>query len=140
MPRVRLTGLFLFTTAIFLGLAAAATRTSHIRFNKPDSLVPDEARQPGARADGQAAEATDGLSKPVQFFSVPMIYPLSAVGLVGLLLWFIPGAPLFNAEEGVGRSRGNARRRASRRSSKVSRFQIFTRSRRSSRRGSNRRR
>ena len=80
MPRVRLTGLFLFITSILLGLAVAATQTSHIRFKKTDGML--------AATDPETGLSIDEL----QFVSVPVIYPLAAVGAAGLLLWFVPAA------------------------------------------------
>lgn len=81
MPRVRLAGLMLFITAIILGLAAAITQTTHLQFNRPDV------------ESANLSEATTEESEvsPLQFSSIPIIYPLSAVGLLGLALWFIPG-------------------------------------------------
>lgn len=128
MERIRLTGLFLFITAIFLGLAAAATKTTHIDFNTPDRLVgadsPEETTfgtesfdGPGSvtagpkGADqgmpnsgntelggtdidgtGQGGEAQEKAA--VQFTSVPIIYPLAGVGMLGLALWFVPATEL----------------------------------------------
>ncbi|MFN3189804.1 MAG: hypothetical protein ACE361_04720 [Aureliella sp.] len=106
MPRVRLTGLILFITAIFLGLASAATQTSHLRFKRPEfssteidaenaasedfegqppiALPPDA--DPSAELANQEAQ-----SASLHFISVPMLYPLTGVGLLGLALWFVPG-------------------------------------------------
>lgn len=77
MPRVRLTGLFLFITVLCLALATAVTQTSHIRFKRSDTVV--------------AAETVDGESADrLQFVSVPVVYPLAGLGVLGLLLWFVP--------------------------------------------------
>lgn len=81
MPRVRLTGLMLFITAIILGLAAAITQTSHLQFKRPD-LASVESNEP---------PQNEGEVFPLQFSSIPIIYPLIGVGLLGLALWFIPG-------------------------------------------------
>lgn len=67
MPRVRLIGLVLFITTIFLAMSAAATQTTHIRF-----------KQQAGNVDA------------VQFTAVPVIYPLLASGTLGLLMWFVP--------------------------------------------------
>ena len=80
MPRLRLTGLFLFITTICIGLASAATHTTHIRFKRSDAVVAKE----------QGAESSELAPEEIQFMSVPIIYPLSGVGLLSLLLWFAP--------------------------------------------------
>lgn len=112
MPRVRLTGLFLFITAIFIALAAAATQTTHIRFKRPDRVVAME-------QDNNAAAANDPLpgddtnAAGIQFRSVPIVYPLLVVGFLGLLLWFAPAAELPTA--GKSRNKRKRTRRKTRR-------------------------
>ncbi len=60
-------------------MAAAATQTTHIRFN-----------QTTRDANGNIfLESQD----PLQFTAIPVIYPLVLAGGIGLLMWFIP-APL----------------------------------------------
>ena len=86
MPRIRLTGLFLFITSIFLGLAAAATKTTHIDFKTPDQYV----EQPEIPATAPPEETP----VPIQFTSIPIIFPLAGVAALGLLLWFVPAAEL----------------------------------------------
>jgi hypothetical protein len=58
MPHIRLIGLVLFITAVFLAMAAAVTHTTHIRFKRyspnPDRVVPLVDFQP---VDGTGAPA-----------------------------------------------------------------------------------
>ena len=96
MPQVRLLGLVLFITSIFLAMAAAATHTTHIRFNQPagdarggnfpDSQAPDASILPPRYAD----QAQTGAANPPQFAAVPVVYPLLGAGVLGLLMWFVP--------------------------------------------------
>ena len=143
MERIRLTGLFLFITAIFLGLAAAATKTTHIDFKTPDRLVGADSSEDTASgtetSDGASSgtagsvgadqgmpnsgntglDATDqgGAAQEkaaVQFTSVPIIYPLAGVGMLGLALWFVPATEL-------PRKQTTTRKRRKRRSTSRSR-------------------
>jgi len=58
MPHIRLIGLVLFITSVFLAMAAAVTHTTHIRFKRynphPDRVVPLVDVQP---VDGTGAPA-----------------------------------------------------------------------------------
>jgi hypothetical protein len=103
MPRVRLTGLMLFITAIVLGLAAAITQTSHLEFKRPDA----------ASVESENLAIGEGEVSPLQFASIPIIYPLVGVGLLGLALWFIPGGVSSALSSGSERrgSRRTSRRR-----------------------------
>ena len=122
MPRVRLTGLFLFTTSIILGLASAATRTTHLRFQRPDSHplmgnaettpLPDSRLDPRLPQSG-SQPFTDPQATQVetlQFISVPIIYPLSGIALSGLALWFIPAAIFPQPNQATSRSRKRRRK------------------------------
>lgn len=108
MPRVRLTGLFLFITAVFIALAAAATNTTHLRFQRPDRA----GTSPDATVPPATADPTPELQPEVEFVSVPIVYPLLAVAIVGLGLWFAPAA--FVPQPKKTRRR-TSRRKASRR-------------------------
>ncbi len=111
MPQVRLIGLVLFITTIFLAMAAAATQTTHIRFKQPvrdadGRIIPGwqapasqpapplppaasgELILPPAMADGSTA----GSDQALQFTAVPVVYPLVVAGSLGLLMWFVPAA------------------------------------------------
>ncbi|MEM8732780.1 MAG: hypothetical protein AAGG44_01065 [Planctomycetota bacterium] len=124
MPRVRLTGLFLFITAIFLGLASAATQTSHLRFKRPDFAGGQEvddgenenaASQPSIPPEvDSASELENGgpAQAPIHFISIPMLYPLTGVGLLGLALWFVPGGLEEAARAGSRSSRGRGSRKS----------------------------
>ena len=102
MPHLRLIGLILFITALFLALAAAATQTTQIRVNRglrPSTLpASDSTDERAANADGSAA--------PLEFVSVPVVWPLGLAGGLGLLMWFAT-AP----REPTGRSRRRRKRR-----------------------------
>lgn len=95
MQRLRLTGLFLFITTLCIGMAAAATRTTHIRFKRSDRVIAAE-----QGLDSQAISP-----EQIQFMSVPIVYPLLGCGMFGLLLWFVPG--------GSTAKRNSSRRRSS---------------------------
>lgn len=105
MPQLRLVGLVLFITSVFLGMAAATTHTTHIRFKRlgvASSEVPATSGQPapisGAGANPQYPAAPDTVAnQPVdtpadklQFVAIPVIYPLTFSSILGLLLWFVP--------------------------------------------------
>lgn len=111
MPQVRLIGLVLFITTIFLAMVAAATQTSHIHFKQPTRdangrIVPSW-QAPGLQHSPaqSATEAADSILPPaashsspavnaaaLQFTAVPVVYPLLVTGTLGLLLWFVPAA------------------------------------------------
>ncbi len=116
MPRVRLTGLFLFTTSIILGLASAATRTTHLRFQSPNprpsmgnaetTELPGSARDPGLpqTASQPFADLDVAQDETLQFISVPIIYPLAGIALAGLALWFVPAAVFPQPAQSASRS------------------------------------
>lgn len=127
MPQVRLIGLVLFITTVFLAMAAAATQTTHIRFKKPtrdangDPIAPwqtapsqqlgpqlPDTPLPGSLQDADVPTDATSLDSesPLQFIAIPVIYPLTIAGGVGLLMWFVP-APLSAAAS----SSKNRRRR-----------------------------
>jgi hypothetical protein len=89
MQQLRLMGLVLFITAIFLVLAAAITKTTHIRLQIP-----------GARDASHSGGPSDSLDLPplfepavdgsaAQFTSVPVVWPLIIAAGLGLLMWFM---------------------------------------------------
>lgn len=111
MPQVRLIGLVLFITTIFLAMAAAATQTTHIRFKQPmrdanGRIIPgwqtpesqlSHPRPPATPGDSILPPATAGNSdaasdRTLQFTAVPVVYPLVVAGSLGLLMWFVPAA------------------------------------------------
>lgn len=111
MPQVRLIGLVLFITTIFLAMVAAATQTSHIQFKQPTRdasgriipgwQAPQSQLSPAPSASGAAESilppAASDSSQPandnaLQFTAVPVVYPLLVTGSLGLLLWFVPAA------------------------------------------------
>lgn len=106
MPLVRLTGLMLFVTAIFLALAAAATQTTSIKFK-----IRDEAPAPTGTANTGIDGATPaGASTGPRFRSVPIVWPLLVAGIAGLLMWFVP-APIANSPPAKRRRRRKRRTR-----------------------------
>jgi hypothetical protein len=83
MQRLRLFGLILFITTIFLSLAAWATQTVEIRlFDMRQSQEVDE---------------SNGNEQPT-FIAVPIVLPLALAGGLGLFLWFgsAPREPVVN--------------------------------------------
>lgn len=90
MHLLRLTGLTLVITAIFLALASAATKTKTLRLKKPAwarsaqvSDVPPQTEAPVG--EGEAAPL-------VEFYAIPVIWPLAVAGMGGLFMWFAPAA------------------------------------------------
>jgi uncharacterized membrane protein len=101
MQQLRLMGLVLFITAIFLALAAAITQTTHIRIQTAATSNVDGSSQT-SNLNGGMALPPPGLgesslgdinspldSKAVQFTFVPIVWPLIIAGGVGSLLWFM---------------------------------------------------
>ena len=114
MPHIRLIGLVLFITTVFLAMAAVATQTTHIRFKRPtrdaggiligDSTqspmqpgtLPSQTQElvlpPGVPTGSVEAPSPDLPTSELQFVAVPVIYPLLIAGVSGLFLWFVPAA------------------------------------------------
>ncbi len=120
MAHLRLIGLILLITTILLALAAAATKTTHIRVKRPGRVSPagekidrsvprfpaPEAVVPGGSIprdpvpdDTEASQAAGaertldpaGTPQPsVEFAQVPILWPLTLSGALGLVLWFLP--------------------------------------------------
>ncbi len=107
MAKVRLMGLMLFITSGLLALAAIATKTTHIRFKQPDAV------EAGSVDPTEARELNGEVPVPssVQFRSVPIVYPLSGVGGLGLLMWFVPAAGASTSTTGRNRTARRRRRR-----------------------------
>ncbi|QDV22802.1 hypothetical protein [Aureliella helgolandensis] len=103
MPHVRLLGLILFITTVFLALAAAATKTTSIKFKRRDSAkilntpAPAQAGElptgPVLPLPSDGAAANPKVEPAVEFVSVPIVWPLMITGALGMLIWFVP-APL----------------------------------------------
>ncbi len=90
MPHLRLIGLALFITSVFLAMAAAATQTSHIRFKRPSRLDQSPHKDPQSSEILPDGVEPTTASPALHFVSVPVVYPLVAAGTFGLLLWFVP--------------------------------------------------
>jgi len=115
MPLLRLIGLTLFITAIFLALVAAITQTTHIQVQLPgfnastnspalsgssQSVRPQQVDSRSGlllppNSDGFFGEAALGgatlpqaQAEALEFTSVPIIWPLIIAAGVGLLMWF----------------------------------------------------
>jgi len=105
VPRLRLIGLILFVTTIFVGMIAVATQTKEIRFTLPEGqrpLIGQPDREPSA-ADPRLPDLRLSHSGPpalgdnaqverpeVEFFRIPIAWPLALSGGAGLFLWFAP--------------------------------------------------
>ena len=110
MHYIRLIGLVLFITTAFLAMATAVTKTTHIRFKRPNreasgGLIqvqsphaPQATNSHGAvlppELDQHEVLTSDSVdemrSTKLQFVAVPVIYPLLIAGSLGLLMWFAP--------------------------------------------------
>ncbi len=104
MSQIRLFGLVLFVTSVFLAMAAAVTQTTHIRFKKREQVATTPLGNEAAQTVGTTDEASG-----LQFVAVPVLYPLVIAGGVGMLMWFVP-APRATATRG-GSSTARKRRR-----------------------------
>ena len=96
MPLFRLIGLALFITAIFLALAAAITKTTHIRMQLPGTSyasqpsVPSGSRVfPPPTAPEFGSELSPSEPSAIQFTSVPIVWPLVIAAGVGFLMGFM---------------------------------------------------
>ncbi len=132
MPLLRLIGLTLFITAIFLAMAAAITKTTHIRIQLPGANQPESADAvPGPMGGEGIAGLPTGNGVPVlpppmgsvsasgtdqeaagsiRFASVPIVWPLILAAGAGLLMWFglssdIQKAPTYKSKRRVRRRR-----------------------------------
>ncbi len=104
MSQIRLIGLVLFITSVFLAMAAAVTHTTHIRFKEREEV----ATTPQSTEPEHSPAVTDEAIS-LQFVAVPVIYPLMIAGGVGLLMWFVP-APRGTANGGKSTSRKRRRK------------------------------
>ncbi len=96
MPLFRLIGLALFITAIFLALAAAITKTTHLQVQLPNTgnvtrppLAGGSTVFPPPNEPGLIATLVQPHTKVNQFTSVPIVWPLIVAAGVGLLMWFM---------------------------------------------------
>ena len=90
MPLFRLIGLALFITAIFLALAAAITKTTHIRIQLPGTSSQPQPAPSAPSVLPPLMDSAEGQSQTdsIQFTSVPIVWPLIIAGGSGLLMWF----------------------------------------------------
>ncbi len=88
MPRLRLIGLILFITTIFVGMIAVATQTKEIRFTLPEGQRPIIGQPERDPREPRLGGALEGELPEVEFFRVPIVWPLTLCGVAGLLLWF----------------------------------------------------
>ena len=117
MPLFRLIGLALFITAIFLALAAAITKTTHIRVQllstvnvTPLPIASESVRESAVLPPPNASGPGDALAHPQekahQFRSVPIVWPLIFAAGAGLLMWFmLPSESLRTSSSTKRRSR-----------------------------------
>lgn len=96
MPLLRLIGLALFITAILLALAAAITKTTHIRMQAPGRVAQEQSDPtsvlPPPMGSGIGSEVPQGNPDAMHFQSVPVVWPLLIAAGTGLLMWFmLPG-------------------------------------------------
>lgn len=81
-------------TTIIIALAALMTRTTHVQFRSFGS--------PSAVGTSTGEANTSG--EDTEYISVPILYPLAGVGLLAMLLWFVPAGAL-PSEKKTRRSR-----------------------------------
>lgn len=110
MPLLRLLGLILFITSVFLALAAAASQTTQIRFSIPGGQRPGQevGEAGGAEPAPGGASAPAAPAGQAEFHAVPIAWPLAICGGAGLLMWF-GLAPRQNVKP--ARRRGGRRRK-----------------------------
>ena len=93
MPQIRLIGLLLFITAVVLALAAAVTRTTHVRFHDPRASpgTPGAAApiDPAPSPVGGTAAPPDARPPTLSFSSIPVAWPLLGLSGLGLMMWFM---------------------------------------------------
>jgi hypothetical protein len=111
MQQLRLFGLALFITAIFIAMAAAITKTTHIHFQtqgnageqqpnvqqpnvqqpgvQQPSVVGDSFVLPPLNEPGFSANEPQSDLNGVRFTSVPIVWPLIIAAGVGLSMWFM---------------------------------------------------
>ncbi len=80
MQQLRLIGLILFITTVFLSLAAFATQTTEIRLF--------DARQNAQPTEEPIDETQPPPDPSPKFVSIPILWPLALSGGLGLVLWF----------------------------------------------------
>jgi len=71
-------------TTIIIALAALMTRTTHMQFRSfgsPSAVI-------SSTGDGNRP------AEEMEYISVPILYPLAGVGLLAMLLWFVPAGAL----------------------------------------------
>ncbi len=109
--QLRLIGLVLFITTLFLAMAAAATKTTHIRFKKSSPVNANQSSGHARETLGSVEQASPlpAPSQALEFVAVPVIYPLLIAGVVGLLMWFVP-APRREIKSARKRTRRSRRR------------------------------
>ncbi|MBX3423262.1 MAG: hypothetical protein KF752_17020 [Pirellulaceae bacterium] len=109
MNNVRLFGLVLIVTTLLLALAAVATQTAEIRFERHSAGALKQIAS--KNSDMQTGRPVGDVepTAPSQFISVPVIVPLGAAGMLGLLFWFTPATA--TAKSIGGRPRRSRRRR-----------------------------
>lgn len=118
MHHIRLMGLILFITTIFLGLAAAATQTRTIRVKKPSwggpkqvTVEPASSNSPVLPPGPEIQDQDKPEQAPgLQFMNVPVIWPLCFFGMLGLAFWFVP-AGVTSGAVSITKSRSRKKRR-----------------------------
>lgn len=118
MHHIRLMGLILFITTIFLGLAAAATQTRTIKVKKPSwgstKIEQNETDSPETPVLPPAQYGQDqaGPEQPtgLEFMNVPVVWPLCFFGILGLAFWFVP-AGVTSGAASITKTRSRKKRR-----------------------------
>jgi hypothetical protein len=105
MPLLRLIGLALFITVIFLSLAAAITQTTHIRIQSPSPSVLPPPPEPNFSGEFIQIE-----QPTIHFTSVPIVWPLLIAAGAGLLMWFSHPVELSRSSAATAKHRKRRKR------------------------------
>ncbi len=108
MQRIQLLGLILIITTLLLAVMALGTGTTSIRMRPPEDLWADLMRSDSSTNVGPPAD-TGAEPERVRFVYVHVAYPLAAVGLLGMLLWSVPGSIAAPFQRRKGRAKRRRR-------------------------------
>ncbi len=92
MPLVKLIGLTLFVTAVFLLLVAGITKTTHLEF-QVGGMGTQQGRVPPSSEVSLPVGVPESVEGPEsnrasQVHAVPILWPLTIAAGAGLLVWF----------------------------------------------------
>ncbi len=120
MPLIKLIGLTLFVTAVFLLMIAAITKTTHLEFQSGGGIevvsggapinVPVDPNVPNAPT---RVPTNNSLAQETSLVSVPILWPLALAAGAGLLVWFaVPDSSPSRSKRGSARGSAIRKRRS----------------------------